>query len=256
MRNAFNVEDFSQDEAAAAVGGLFQVDFSDPEVEQIITVGDLYTLLLQKFPPNEDNRKCATVMAFYRLRRALSDKRPRKELLPSFDLTTLKGLSAKELFKDLEQATGLTLPRCGKTRIGSGANAVGCIGSVIFILGPIVALAMLFTTAPLAMGAREMRVLYAILLGIIAPLIGYRAVKLAKSIDRRDPGVIPDKYRTLGSLSRRAALMNYGSLAKSGAARNEKVIWSLFTELLSRELLHERVHVAASEIGYETRFYD
>jgi hypothetical protein len=101
MRNAFNVHDFSQFEAAAAVEHLFHIEISDDEVEQIITVDDLYTLLLQKFPPNEDNQKCASAMAFYRLRRALSDKRPRKELSPSFELMSLnaflQGRSSKIL---------------------------------------------------------------------------------------------------------------------------------------------------------------
>jgi hypothetical protein len=115
---------------------------------------------------------------------------------------------------------------------------------------------MLFTTAPEAMGAREMRVLYAILIGIVPFLVGGIAIKSMDIIGRRDPGVIPNDCRTLGSLSRRTALLNYTSLAKSGAARNKQVIWSVLTELLSQALLHEGVHVPATEIGRETNFYD
>ena len=60
----------------------------------------------------------------------------------------------------------------------------------------------------------------------------------------------------MGSLSRRTALLNYASLANSGAARNEQMIWSVFTKVLSDRILFDGVDVAASEIGRETRFYD
>ena len=274
MRNALNVDQCS---AASEVEDRFKIEFSDTEVEQIITVSDLYTLLLQKFPPNEDSPKCASAMAFYRLRRALSDERPqngstmasyrvrllsdqrpRKELSPSFDLTSLKGLSARELFKYLEQATGLTLPPC-KTDVGNTTSAIGAFGSIgsiasdirvfgsiSYISGLIVALVVLF----------EVSVLYGVLIGIVGIVAGSIAIRFAEIIDRHDPGVIPDSCRTLGDLSRRTALLNYASLAKSGAARNKKAIWSVFTELLSERLLFEGEHVAASEIGYETRFFD
>src|SRR5215510_9107903 len=254
MPDALDPHDFSQSRAAANVEEFFEVEFSESEVETIVTIGDLYDLLLKKFPPNEDNRKCAGAMAFYRLRRALSDKRPRKELSPSFELTSLDGISAQALFKDLEQATGLKLPPHDPARIGKIANWIGMIGCAMWVLGWIAALVAFVTLKILYGGAAGF--LYGIAIGLGSVAIGVGAFSLMQFIDRYDPGVIPEDYRTLGSLARRAAWLNYAALAKSGAARTEKVIWQMFTELLSREIRHEGLHLAPSEIAREIRFFE
>jgi hypothetical protein len=65
------VGDLDDVELVELVERAFDITFSPREMEQILTVGEFYDLLLTKIPPNGADRQCASAMAFYRLRSAL-----------------------------------------------------------------------------------------------------------------------------------------------------------------------------------------
>ena len=51
---------------------IFDIKVSNEEAERIFTVGEFHDLLLSKLSPNEADKKCATAITFYRIRRAQS----------------------------------------------------------------------------------------------------------------------------------------------------------------------------------------
>jgi acyl carrier protein len=48
---------------------IFDIRVSNEEAESIFNVGEFYDLLLDKIPSNDADRKCASAMTFYRIRR-------------------------------------------------------------------------------------------------------------------------------------------------------------------------------------------
>jgi hypothetical protein len=57
-------------ELVMAVEDAFQITISDAEASQILTVGQLYSCVLEKLG-NNPSQKCLSSVAFYRVRRAL-----------------------------------------------------------------------------------------------------------------------------------------------------------------------------------------
>jgi hypothetical protein len=50
---------------------VFDIEVAAEDVSRVFTIGDFHDLLLSKIPPNEADRKCASAMAFYRIKGAL-----------------------------------------------------------------------------------------------------------------------------------------------------------------------------------------
>src|ERR1700734_2776145 len=69
---------------------IFDIMVSRQEAARIFNVGEFHDLLLQKIPPDEAGGKCASAMAFYRIRRAL------RCLGHDHDLTPASGIRALE----------------------------------------------------------------------------------------------------------------------------------------------------------------
>ena len=97
----------------AAIEDAFQVHFEDEEIERTGTVGDLYNLLLTKLPCGEPSGRCASSLAFYRLRRGMVERFSvsRKEVKPS---TLMDAIAPKRNrrrnWKAMSMALDLKLP--------------------------------------------------------------------------------------------------------------------------------------------------
>jgi acyl carrier protein len=199
---------------------IFDVEFTDEETEQLLTVGDLHDLLLRKMSPGGE--KCASAMSYYRLRRAVMKNFPGKQLSPSFDLSRLDSTSAHVLFKDLERATGLNLPMADLTRIGLIGEAILLPSLAVGFVGAIPAFVYSRIDGPYS------DVVW--WLWIIAFLGG---IVLSVVLARLDPGRIPEDCRTLGGLAKRTAELSYGRLIRLGAARRDEDIWKLLVKTFS-----------------------
>lgn len=211
---------------------IFQVSFADDETKDVITVGDLYDRLLEKMPLGDPNKKCATAMAFYCLRRAFVRFEHAERLTPSSDITRLNALGAKQALKLLREDCGLSVPASRFTRLGD----IGCAAAII---GGLVPLGGFF--AYIGYHSASALVVTAIALAVLA------GGALATSIDR---GLLPDDCETLGGLVRKTAAASYGQLVKLGARARGEEIWDIMIGTLA-----ERSCVAKDRIDRDTTFY-
>jgi hypothetical protein len=206
----------------------FEIQIADSEAESILTVGQLYDLLLQKIPANESNRKCASAMAFYRLKRALKGL-GYEAPSPSTGLSFLEGRGAKISFKKLEHETGLRLPR---PELSYG-GFFGCLAVVIIFC--VVLGFSAFLHRRYFSGINGFTVV------VVFIVVGWGILYF-------DPGKLPKSCSTLGGLARKVAALNYGRFIKTGANHRDSEIWNNLLELLSEYALPK------SEIGRDTYF--
>lgn len=110
----------------------FEISFSKEELTALTDVGSLHDLILQKISHINDKGKCASAMAFYRLRAALKSWRNDIAILPSTAMNVFTASSPKYLFRSLERQTGL--------RLGYPPHSwIGILGGLL-VVTPIVAL--------------------------------------------------------------------------------------------------------------------
>jgi hypothetical protein len=204
---------------------IFDITLSRQEAERIFKVGEFHDLLLQKIPPDESDRKCATAIAFYRIRRALRRLGFGHDLAPASDIRAFERGRTRQNLKKLERDSGLRMPRPAPTWIGRLA-ALCCF--VVILVGTVV-LQPGFPATLLA-GA---------LFGLLAA---------GTIIIFIDPGKLPANCTRLADITKIAAAMNYGRLVRMGARHREEDIWENLVESLSRYALPK------SEITRETYF--
>jgi hypothetical protein len=214
-------------EALEEIETVFQVGIDEPE--EIETVGDLFDALLAKLPP-ANSGKCASAMAYYRLRQAI----PNGDdcFAPSSDLTFLNTPGAKQALNELREKTGLNVPSARYAllgRIGCGAAIISGLAFAVTFLG------FLGTHGAPALAC----------LGLAALVIA-----VGIFLTRLDKGLLPKSCKTLGGLARETAAASYGKLVMLGAGAREKEMWGIFTRLLA-----ERANVPAEDIDYDTTFY-
>lgn len=217
-------DDLDGVEVVAKLERIFDVKLSNKEVGRISTVGEFHDLLLTKIRPNDADRKCATAMAFYRIRVALRRLGYADKLNPAADLCVLERKGAKSLLVKLQADSGLHMPRAVPTR------AVCLIALSVLVMMPVLAVSLRPNFASAFLG---------IMVGLIA------AVGIFKYGDR---GELPPHCRTLADMARTVAAMNYGRLVKLGARHRDEDIWDNLVEGLSGYELHK------SEITRETFF--
>lgn len=207
MRNTLGLDDdLDGVELVRDLERIFDVEISNNEAESIFTVGELYDLLVTKIPANEVDRKCATAMAFFRLRGALRRLGCEQTLAPAFEMHSLRLGRMKSILKRLERDLELRLPSTKPTRIGYAASLF------CFLVGLVGALSFHPSVPPILVG-----------------LFAARAV-----IIYVDPGQLPKNCRTLGDLAQKTAALNYGRLIKMGARHGRDDIWENLVEALSR----------------------
>lgn len=205
----------------------FNIKFEDDEAIAMETVGDLFDAILAKVPPTATG-KCASAMAFYRLRQVLGDA----NLKPSSDLTYLNAPGAKAALADLQAKTGLNLPGVRYARLGN----IGCTTAMVGGLASAVTLFVIFEShSPVA--------LTILVAGAMAMIAGTAAVK-------HDKGLLPETCETLGGIARQTAVMSYGLLVRRGARARQAEMWDILATIL-----HAYSNVPAAEINRDTTFY-
>jgi hypothetical protein len=237
MANSLGLDDdLDPVEVVIGIEKVFGVKITDNEACALLTVGQMYDLLLKKVWPAGAGRKCASAMAFYRLRRALTDLRQGEKQAPVSDLALLERGRTRKNWKRLEKASGLRLPRLAVARSWPLLVAVSIMGSAI----PVVLTGLVLTFFSISLGDCLVALAPALLLGGLV-------LVLAASV--ADPGRLPDDCRTLGKLAKRTAARNYGQLIVAGAAVSEAEIWHVMIEVFG-----DLSNVPAAEITRETYF--
>jgi hypothetical protein len=222
-------DDLDPVEVMRLIERAFDVALLPEEAERIVTVGEFYDLLRTKIPRNDADKKCASAMAFYRIRCALRRLGYGDGLTPVSDLRVLERGGTKANMRKLEAACGLHLPCPDPTPAGCIA-ALGVFSAIM---------AASCAVAAMVAGSALSGAVVGFIVALAAALVFLACV---------DPGRLPEGCMTLGDLARRAAAMNYGRLVKMGARHRDGDIWENLTELLSRYALPK------AEITRETVF--
>jgi hypothetical protein len=186
----------------------FGVRFSKEELAEIRTVGDIHRILKKRISerPTHGDR-CATAMAFYRLRRYLVDQGFNGKLVPATPVDRLSTRTVKTLVKQLSKMTGLRLPQ-------GDLAALGTTGAVAVVLG-FLALLIVPAVAPHWWPAA--------LLSIVSGML----------LVRLDTNKFPRDCRTVGDLAQKVAGLNFGKFVEEGAGYHDKALWSALVEVLS-----------------------
>jgi hypothetical protein len=211
-------------ELVAELEKAFDLKLSNDEAAGFFKVGELFDLLKRKMDAGEANRKCASAMAFYRIRRALHELGADVGRSPSAGLSLLHRMYTKSFVKSLGERSGLRLPRPESGPIGMTGIAVVLIA---FFAG-IVALVLA--------GAAGLVLLVA---GFV---VGWILMRI-------DEGRLPTNCRTLGDLAVRTAALSYGRLVKQGADARDGPMWKALSEILA-----DFAGVPPDQIGRETFF--
>jgi hypothetical protein len=213
--------------AITALEQVFEIAFSDAELKALKAVGDLHDLVLAKISRSNDTGKCASAMAFYRLRQALAANGPDGRITPATEMVIFSAPSLKDFFRRLSEQTGLRLK-------GPTHTWVGYIGEACWLLPLMAALPLLAWSAIV----RPEPYVFAGLVGLF--IVGLVLVRL-------DPGRLTG---TVGTLAREAARANYGRLVKQGARGRDAEIWGILIEILTDES-----RLNPREITRETVFF-
>jgi hypothetical protein len=196
----------------------FGIEFSAEALGRCETVGDLHALLLSQVRPANSQGRCASAMAFYRLRRALAGNSPDAKHAPATRLADLAGASPYALRRDLGARLNLVLPvpkrdwagRAGWLLIGF--SLAGSLAGLLLGLPPFLSLFLI----P----------------GVLLTLS-----------DQGDFGAM-----TLGDWARATADLNVIALLREGADRREPSIWRAAVRLMCIP-----TGVAADRVRPETR---
>ena len=223
MANTLGLDDdLDPVEVVQVVESAFNVKIANNEAEAVFTVGEMFDLLREKIAGNAMDRKCASAMAFYRLRRALAARCADSRLTPASDLSWLRNTYTKEFVRTLEQETGLRLPKPANSWIGRVGATVALLATVGALAAVGMALATLFFNRwnGDAIAGSAVFLLFGGL--IVGGLLAYF-----------DPGRLPKQCVTLGDLAKKTANLSYGLLVNQGADASESQIWKVLTEVLS-----------------------
>ncbi len=218
-------DDVDDVELIEDIEASFGVTFSGEETVTWFTVGDIFESLRRRFPDTAvAGEKCATSMAFYRLRRAIPERQDTSRLRPHTPLESLTQLSAKEWLRLLGNRSGLRLPRYV-------LSWRGMIGVYMIVASVITAFGLLLGAA--RMGEAWLGLAPFVLAGIGVMLI------------RVDGGVFPKGCKTLGELARRVVTMNFGYFLAEGADPREGGLWTALVDLLAQHTQLPKLEIAS-----------
>jgi hypothetical protein len=173
----------------------FGVEFPVEALADCRTVGDLHALLTTLHPPALEQGRCASAMAFYRLRRALIAEGCTVKLRPSTRLDELTGFSPWGLWRRVAARLDLTPP----TPRPDWAGRIG---------RSLIGLSLVFSLVGLFLGVPPVLLLF-LIPGILLVLA-----------NRGDFG-----DTTLGDWAEETANRNRIALMREGADRREASVW-------------------------------
>jgi hypothetical protein len=174
MTNTLGLDDDDYLEVVLLIERAFDIKFFPEEPEMIVTVGEFYDLLLTKIPPSDADRKCASAMAFYRIRSALRRLGLGGHLTPASNMRVLERGGTKANIRKLEAWCSLDLPYPVPTRAG-GIAALGVFVAIV------------------AASVLAVSIVPNGLLGFASPALGFIAALAAASgiLNGVDPGKLP-----------------------------------------------------------------
>lgn len=213
MSNALLMGDGDELDLIRSVETSFGIEFQESDLQTCLTVGDLYTLLLKLVPNAERGDRCATAVAFYRLRRAIEQHGGSTvKITPSTTLVELFGTKPpRKLWCDLERDTALTMPR-----LAAGWSTLVLV--VAMVGSPIAALM-------LSLGGWQY------LLAVVAPAALFFVL-------RRLSGLLvglPADLQTVGDLARRVSGLNAARLAAADgvqAPMRQRDVWYALEQII------------------------
>lgn len=200
----------------------FGVTFPGEETATWFTVGDIFESLRWRFPDTAvAGEKCATSMAFYRLRRAIPERQDASRLRPDTPLESLTQLSARELLQLLGNRSGLRMPRYV-------LSWRGMIGVYLIVASVIATFGLLLAR----MG------------GAWSDLAPFVVAGIGVALVRVDGGAFPKECKTLGELARRVVTMNFGYFLAEGADPREGGLWTALVDLLAQHTPLPKLEIA------------
>ncbi|MBO9543397.1 hypothetical protein [Caulobacter sp.] len=198
----------------------FGLRFGD-ETAQWTTVGELHEALVGQIAPTAAAGRCATSMAFYRLRAALTRlATPASPITPRTRLEGLARITPNRLLAALRRELGVDMP-------SASLSARGEVGLLLLLAG--------LAAVPLAIAVHPLWPSLALL------PVGWVMV-------RHDPGWFGEM--SVGDLARVVALRNFNHFAALGADSRPDAVWRTLCALIEEETGR-----AAKSIRPDTRFY-
>jgi hypothetical protein len=201
--------DLDDDDASQALSDLERslgFRFQAAELTACRTVGDIFRIVARHLD-GTGGEACASAIAFYRLRRALSPYAGGEKLRPSSVLATVVPIPPKRLLIRIEAETRLHLPPPTNSWLGRSAFAV----AMLAFLG-MIPVHMLYPG-------------WTLLTILLIPVAIWTFAN--------DPGRYARDCRTLGNLAKQTALLNFGPLLEAGARPRPGDQWEVLTEILS-----------------------
>jgi hypothetical protein len=210
--------DLDEVELVHDVEGAFGVRFPDEALADCYTVGDLFGLVVARLPEGGPGaERCASAMAFYRLRRAVRTLAPGIELRPSTPIEGLPGVPVRALDSACLAVEGMRVPySCRPARSGLGLLSAVALPIVILLAGAPAWTAII-------------------------------ALPLSAALWRLSPLRFPPPIRTIGDLAERIAAHSIGSLAANGARLGPEEAWKAL-----RTICADHAATDGGEIGKGT----
>ena len=206
MTNSLRLADLDDVELLMAVELAFGVQITNSEAEKCLAVGDLYNVLLKKFPEvGESSGRCLSTITYYRLKRAISSDLAARKPSPETPLSVLGGwLRRPARWCEIEAHTGLRLP---ELELGLIPAAL----TLAMFFSPI--LASIFVDGWTAAG-------FLLLTALSIPFASLCARQL------------PRECLTLGQLAKVTSAKNYGTLAHEYQSHSEKAVWDTLVTII------------------------
>lgn len=203
--------------ALEAVEKCFDIDLCDLDLRHVYRMGELFDVVWRKLPGDRTGRKCASAMAFYRLRSALAlaSWRFRERTGPQSDLAWLDRFYTRAFVKDVEDQCGLRLPKPRLTWMGK-------LGWWAVLL-PV-------AWFPFRMLADRFEWLVPDGAGIAYFL---SIVLLAWALTKFDPGRLPKDCTSMRGLVDETVRLSYGRLVRHGADARKEEVWRMLRIVLA-----------------------
>lgn len=205
------------------IEAAFGCRFSDAELEQCRTVGDLFDAVAAHLPDDACEGRCATAMTFYRLRRAFQPQISTK-LRPCTPIAVLSTIPTKEIHRIIEKDCHFRAP----------------ISGIVDLLG-LAALILLFPVPIIVVASGDLW-----WLAIASAALGYAVLVMAPTRLRTD-------IATFGDLVRIVSSRNIGLLASEGARLRAQEAWEALKEILAD---HSSLPIAKQDIARQTLILD
>lgn len=206
----------------------FQIHISDDEANKVVSVGDLYNLVLAKIEVQEHNRKrCLTSAAFYRIRRALCEvmNLRRRDIRPETKLSGVIPLRGRRHnWKRFQDVLKLEVPP-----LYPHFFLIASFAAVICVVPRVIGI--------------ELSILELLFLYFFAFI--FSAIFLMKCA----PIVVSALPSTVGSLAERVALTNASRLADEMGGLNKKEVWAIVSKIVI-----EHLGVKPEQVTPEARF--